>query len=417
MPSSSNKKTKKPSGEINLLIQASLALIESGTLLEEDYWRSVLSTEIAQLIQSKQNQVLMDAAVQLLTNQVDAYTEFQNLIESHATNALIHEGEQVFDISLISAPILVWGRFTIPSPTISASHCSAIQALFKEHIVSPNAQVQVIPALFSLEQLPEAYSDIFELLNVGLVTLNEGIDMPEPSLEKPIPCIADTRYLLALIKTPRPTPLFRWLSVDAPFDSIKFDPIKFDPIKAKQEVHSKWHAALNPVLHEIMPGYALECLRPDGFFAAQRDSDQKIRPVSIQAAVFYLSQSLDIAANDLRVVIADFSLKEDPSKVGEYRISFLMEGAPEVIYGVSWNLYSEQDYFDAMAKGETIYPQGHIIETLQACGIQQFQHLETLFEPEYCDDCDAPLFANEDGELVHTEMPQEIDPPHNEHFH
>jgi hypothetical protein len=407
MPSSTNKKSKKPSADINLLIQASLALIESGTLLEEDYWRSVLSIEIARLIQSKQNQVLMDAAVQLLTNQVDAYTEFQNLIESHATNALIHEGEQVFDISLISAPILVWGRFTIPSPIISTSHCDSLKALFKEHITSANAQIQIIPVLFSLEQLPEAYSDIFELLNVGLITLNEGLTMPTPSLAQPIPCIADTRYLLALIKTPRPTPLFRWQSIDMPFD----------PIQAKQQAQSIWHAALNPVLHEIMPGYALECLRPDGFFAAQRDSDQKIRPVSIQAAVFYLSQSLDIAANELRVVIADFSLKEDPSKVGEYRISFLMEGAPEVIYGVSWNLYSEQDYFDAMAKGETIYPQGQIIETLQACGIQKILHLDTLFEPEYCDDCDAPLFANDEGELVHTEMPQEIDPPHNEHFH
>jgi hypothetical protein len=407
MPTSTNKKNKKSTDEQNLLIQASIALIESGTLLEEEYWRSVLSAEIAELIQSKQNQVLMDAAIFLLKEQIDAYSEFQNLIESHASNALLHEEDQAFDISLIAAPILVWGRFTIPSPTINPEHCKVLSNLFLEHITSPNAQVQVIPALFSLEQLPEAYSDIFELLNIGLITLNQGTTMPEPTLESPITCIADTRYLLAIVKTPRPSPLFSWQSMQMPFD----------PIKAKSDIENKWNTALAREIHEIMPGYALECLRPDGFFAAQRDSDQKIRPISIQAAIFYLSQSLDIDAKELRVVIADFSLKEDPSKVGEYRISFLMEGAPEVIYGVSWNLYSEQDYFDAMANGETRYPQGQIMETLHACGIEQIKHINNLFEPEYCDDCDAPLFANDDGELVHTEMPQEIDPPHNEHFH
>lgn len=38
------------------------------------------------------------------------------------------------------------------------------------------------------------------------------------------------------------------------------------------------------------------------------------------------------------------------------------------------------------------------------------------FEPEYCDDCGVPLYADPLGEIVHAEMPEDAEPAQ-PHFH
>jgi uncharacterized protein YuzB (UPF0349 family) len=133
--------------------------------------------------------------------------------------------------------------------------------------------------------------------------------------------------------------------------------------------------------------------------------------------VFYLTQTLEVEASDLSVIIAGFGVQENPGQIDEYRISFKLKKTPEVIYGVVWPLYQQDDELNAMGNSDSDNLPGEIPAILNECGIDDIQRIEDIFAMEFCDDCSAPLFIDSDGELVHTEMPENAPPQGSEHFH
>jgi hypothetical protein len=53
---------------------------------------------------------------------------------------------------------------------------------------------------------------------------------------------------------------------------------------------------------------------------------------------------------------------------------------------------------------------------LKETGITDIRRHAGRFEPEYCDDCGVPLYADPLGEIVHAEMPEDAEPAQ-PHFH
>ncbi|MFM8631392.1 MAG: DUF2863 family protein, partial [Betaproteobacteria bacterium] len=49
-------------------------------------------------------------------------------------------------------------------------------------------------------------------------------------------------------------------------------------------------------------------------------------------------------------------------------------------------------------------------------GLQRILMLRQRLPMEYCDDCGAPLYPNEDGEMVHAELPEVAEQP-SQHLH
>ncbi|MFP5390614.1 MAG: DUF2863 family protein, partial [Gammaproteobacteria bacterium] len=230
------------------------------------------------------------------------------------------------------------------------------------------------------------------------------------------PFLADTRYLLIAVVAPAGAPLFRW---QEPAHLINF-------AAERSAALTQWRTQAEPTVSRLLPGCGVELLMPEAYYVACREADKQIRPVSIRAAVHYLTNTLAIEASDLRAVIAGFAEESADGQVDEYRVAFTMRQTSEVIYGIVWPLYGQEDedgtpvegYIGAgiPGGGEQRTPLEEIVGFLNEAGITHIKRHNERFVAEYCDDCGAPLFADPTGELVHAEMPEDA-PAGNEHFH
>jgi hypothetical protein len=61
-------------------------------------------------------------------------------------------------------------------------------------------------------------------------------------------------------------------------------------------------------------------------------------------------------------------------------------------------------------------PVEEIVALLKKTGVSEVRRHAGRFEPEYCDDCGVPLYADPLGEIVHAEMPEDAEPAQ-PHFH
>ena len=112
----------------------------------------------------------------------------------------------------------------------------------------------------------------------------------------------------------------------------------------------------------------------------------------------------------------------------EFRIGFTLRQSPDVIYGVVWPLYGQEDEeetvsitLEAVMTPENVSeelrtPIEEIVALLRACGITHIKRHSERFPMDFCDDCGAPLYPDAEGELMHAEMPEDA-PSGTEHFH
>lgn len=61
-------------------------------------------------------------------------------------------------------------------------------------------------------------------------------------------------------------------------------------------------------------------------------------------------------------------------------------------------------------------PLSRIRDSLREAGLIEVKTWQDLTEPEFCEDCGAPLFPNQKGDVVHAEMPDDVQPD-TTHFH
>jgi len=145
---------------------------------------------------------------------------------------------------------------------------------------------------------------------------------------------------------------------------------------------------------------------PDAYYVNCRESDRRVRPFGIKAAVAFLESALATKPDELQAVVAGFG----EERVDEYRVAFVTGAEGEVAHGVVWPLYGRED------ENARPGPLDEVTQMLTDCGVNEVKKLSGTFTPEYCEDCGAPLFANADGEIVHAELPEEAD-THVAHFH
>jgi hypothetical protein len=207
-------------------------------------------------------------------------------------------------------------------------------------------------------------------------------------LPQTAPLLADTRFIVASFSVPSGAALFRWQTIGDSDDALR------------EQALEDWRVVLTRELPELLPGCVLEASLPDGFYIAWRDSDLAIRPYGIHAAVAFVAAALDTAPAKLRAIVAPFGDQE----VEEYRIGFALEGDNEIVHGVVWPLYGREEGSESGGSLE------QIIALLGEHQLADVLSLETQFPLEFCDDCGAPLFSDPNGELLHAELPSEIDP-------
>lgn len=421
MRRSTKDSSHKLSGDSQRLASLAQALAQAGSRIEERAWEHQLDTLIEKLMKNDR-QATIDAALDhVFKAEAGTYDALMESAEAVSESCTIEQDGSSFNALLIAVPILAWTRFAIASGPIASDTLLTLSAHLYAHVLAANTKLSVAPNLFAIDQLPRTHAEAFALTRrLAHAALTGNALRPLGNMPETAPFLADTRYLLAVVAAPAGAPLFRWQMPDTQGDAGS----------ERQQALSQWRAQATPTIERILPGCGVELLLPEAYYVACREADKQIRPASIRAAVHYLTHTLSVAPGGISAIIGGFSEEAIDGRVDEYRISFTLHQQRDVVYGVVWPLFgeeeAEEDLRNAMAFHSinpasaelAVYanPLQEIFSLLGQCGITDVKFHTEQFPMESCDDCGAPLYCDREAELVHAEMPE--DAPHTtERFH
>lgn len=400
------------------LVNFCRAILHSGSRLEQHAWERHLDQLLAKLLKNSHQPVLDAALNQLFVSDADCYDILMDAIEANSESGVIEHDGQRYHVLLLATPILAWTRYSIPSGPVPADILLALGAHLHAHVLAAGVRIALAPTLFSIDQLPRTHVEVFAFTQrMAQAALNNSTPPMPANMPETAPFLADTRYLLAAVVAPLDAPLFNWQIVAGPTDYTA----------VRNTALTQWRLQATPNVARFMPGCGIELLLPNAYFEACREADKQVRPASIRAADFYLTSTLGIESRELQVSIGSFAENADDN-IDEYRLGFSVGQNPEVVYGVIWPLYGQED--EAAPADERVLVSGkpnldepviatpieEILLLLRECGITQIKRHQERFPMEFCDDCGAPLYPDVDGELVHAEMPEGTQAG-SEHFH
>ncbi len=402
------KNRLKLAAESQRVANLALAVAQSASRIEDLDWQAKLDALVTKSLKQHHQDMLEAATEHLFQTHPNGYEVLTETLESVSTCAQFEHDGQSYTSLLIAAPILAWTRFEIASGSIPTEALGILHTQLQTHLLAEEAQLRLLPGLYSIDQLPRSHVETYALLERHSLAMLKHASAPvEAERAHTIPFLADIRYVLGVLLVKEGAPLFQWQTIDAPYDCAQ----------AKSDALQEWQQQTDATIKRLLPGCGIELLLPEAYYTACREADIRIRPATIRSAMFYLTQTLGKEADQFTVIIASFGEQENPGQIDEYRISFCLRDAPEVIYGVVWPLYQAEDQIIAVNLDENEQLAGEIPGILQECGVTDIIQLEEIFAMEFCDDCGTPLFADRENDLVHTEMPDDTPTPGATHFH
>ena len=395
------------------------SLTQSGSRLEERAIEHQLELGLQKSLKSGHQDTIDATLNSLFKEDVSAYDVLlesaEAVSESSTMTELVDGVETHWQALLVAAPVLAWTRFSIGSGNIPGELLTTLSAHFGAHLLAGNTRLALAPHLYSIDQLPHSHAEVYATTHRLAQSAFKGSSVkPAPRQAETAPFLADTRYLLGVVVAPKDAPLFRW---QEPEHLLHF-------ASERERALTQWREQATPTITRLLPGCGVELLLPEAYYVACREADKLIRPVSIRAAVHYLTNTLAIEAGELRAVVAGFGEESADGQVDEYRVAFTLRQESDVMYGIVWPLYGQEDEDGTPVEGLAVLglddtqktPIDDIVACLNEAGVVHIKKLTERYVSEFCDDCGAPLFADPSGELVHPEMPDDA-PSGSEHFH
>jgi hypothetical protein len=412
----SKDSSHKLSAESQRLASISQAIVQAASRVEERTWEYQLDTQLQKLLKTNHQESIDAALNALFKDDLGSYDVLMDSVEAVSESSLMVEqqpdgAEVTWQALLVAAPILAWTRFSIASGSIPADLLATLSTHFSAHLLAEGSRMAMAPTLYAIDQLPRTHAETYAMTHRLAAAAHKGASV-KPAVRAPdtAPFLADTRYLLVAIVAPQGAPMFRW---QEPQHHVNF-------MTERANALEQWRGQASPTVARLLPGCGIELLLPEAYYVACREADKLIRPVSIRAAVHYLTNTLDVEASDLRAVIAGFGEETTDGQIDEYRVGFTLRQSPEVVYGIVWPLYGQEDESGTPMEGGIapvpVTPINEIVAHLNEAGVAHIKRISEHYVAEYCDDCGAPLFADPTGELVHAEMPEDT-PAGSEHFH
>jgi len=368
------------------LVTAALGLASSGSRVEDRFWEAQLAARLEKLLDSGHGQAVHDALERLEKTDGDAYGSLVEATEAAAEQAVLELDGQRYEALLMTAPLVAWTRFRIPSGALAAAPASALSAHWQAHVLARESRFRLVPWLFSLDQLPRDFAEVRRMTRkLGQAALNgQAPRLDLKDLPETAEMLADTRYLLAVVVVPAGAPMYRWQELAS------------DQHASRAHCLEAWGSQGRPNLEPALPGCGFELLLPDAYHVNLRESDRRIRPYGIRAGVHFLTHALVLEPDGLSAAVAAFG----DGDVEEYRIGMSVKDRDEVIQGIVWPLLGAESEEDDPAPLETIRA------TLIEAGVTDIRVWNETVRPDFCEDCGAPLFPNGKGEVVHPEEPE-----------
>ncbi|MBA3476830.1 MAG: DUF2863 family protein [Lautropia sp.] len=395
----SRDRTTQLSPDADAMVAASLGLANSGSRSEDRFWEHQLTRVLDRALDAAHSATITTALERLNQTDGEAYGALVEAVE-HAAETVVLDPvvpaatngspRTAHNGLLLTAPLVAWTRFAIPSGAVTPQVAQALSRTWQELILAPSVVFRMVPWLYSLDQLPREFSDMRKLTRkLTAAAVTDGIpridfkNMPESA-----EMLADTRFLLAVVSVDDPLkPLFRW-QLQGPSHA------------ARVLCLEQWVEHARPLLEPLLPGCGFECLLPDAYHINLRESDRRVRAYGIKAAVHFLNHALAIDASQIKATIGAFGAE----RIDEYRIGLSVGDADEVAQGVVWPLLGAESETDEPT------PLERIKETLREVGVQEIAVWSEVTEPEFCEDCGAPLYPSPSDEVVHVEMPEDTEP-------
>lgn len=378
------------------LVAAALGLANSGSRLEDRFWEAQLSARLDRLLDSGHVQAVYDALDRLNQTDGEAYGALIEAVEESAEIVSIEADGARWDALLVAAPLVVWTRFRIPAGPIAPELAQTLSAHWQAHTLASQTRFRLVPYLYSIDQLPRDFGELRRLTR-RLAQAAVAGQLPRLDL-KALPetadMLADTRFLLGVAAAPAGRPVFRWQESDAGDHAGRVTCLE------------QWIAQARPNIEPLLPGCGFECLLPDAYHINMRESDRRVRPYSIRAGVHFLTHALNVEAREIQATIAPFG----HDRPDEYRIGLSVRDSDEVAHGIVWPLLGAESEQDDPS------PVEQVREVLREVGVAEVRVWHELSEPEFCEDCGVPLYPNGKGEIVHAEMPGDVE-PESTHFH
>jgi hypothetical protein len=395
MPRTRAKSPPRLTRDAERLIALANGLNASGSLTEDRYWEAEMSALVARLLENGNDAPIDGALDHLYQTNHGGYDTLIELVESESEALTVMQADHAWQALLIAVPIVAWSKYAIASGTIPRAESQVLKVQLQAHVLAEGARIAVVPYLYSIDQLPRHFSEVRKLAArlADSAVKDEAPRVDLTRLPETAHLLADTRFVVACAAVPRGKPVFRWQE-DASGHAGRAGSLE------------QWIVQARPTLSKLLPGCVFECLLPDAYYVNCRESDRRVRPFGIRAAVAFLENALKAGAADLQAVVAGFG----DERIDEYRVAFSLAGESDVAHGVVWPLYGRED--EATRPG----PLDEVLAQLGEVGITEVKKLQGTFTPEYCEDCGAPLFANAEGEIVHAELPEEAD-VQAAHFH
>jgi len=383
------------SRESRRLVVLADSLSQSGSRVEDLYWENLFQAFLSKLLTQKKNEAIESALEHLLTTNMDAYEILIEQVETHTESTVINHENQNYDVLLFCAPIVTWTRYQLPRAVDLTAQLQKLTQSLHTHIIAEGTRLALLPEMVNFDQMPRSFHETLEWTQrLGRAALRQK---PDNSLIRPSPVadgmLADARFIVGALVAPKGGPLFRW-QTGTPDEPI-----------SRAQCFEGWQAECAEIVAGSFTGCSIEYLQPDAYYVASRDADRRIRPLALKAAATWLQTAAGMPGNQLRATVVACG---EPT-IEEYRIGFSTAQATDVIYGCIWPVLSKEEAAaEALDTHQPSIPE-EIAAILKEQGISDVRQLPGLFPVEFCDDCGAPYFPNPLGDLLHPELPDEID--------
>lgn len=397
-----SKSSPRMTRDAEKLISLSSSALLSASRTEDEFWQDAIKAQLIKLMERGNDAAIESALDQSFQLNTVAHELLAGAAESVAEACVIeHDADDdattAHQALLIAIPLVAWSKYPIVWGPISASAMTPIIAHLSAHILARDTKALINPFLYAIDHLPRGFSETrkltLKLAEAALAGKAAVIDYKRLGDAADLP--ADVRFLIGCVTAPVGAPLFRWQ-----------EDVGADAGATRTESLMRWVEQCRPALAKLVPGAAFECGLPDAYFHNCRESDRRVRPYTLSAAITDLQMALSLPTEEISAVIASVG----DAQTDEYRVGLTRRGESEIYQGVVWPLFGNEDD-DANPS-----PRQEILEVLKACNVGDVVTLTGLQPPEFCEDCGAPLFFNSEAEAVHAEMPEDSERP-SAHYH